>query len=118
MKEYDILSDAEKIIARHKIPKPKWLDRKSWNELSEETRYLWSRIEQLKEPVHEAYLEALRDEDWQRALELVLCAISKPMLPSVNRVLYPEHICRRREAEFANKAKNWLSEAERLLSSF
>jgi len=114
--EYDILSDTERILKRHKIPKPKSLPRQSWNELSYETKYLWNRIELLEKLVYEAYLEALEHEDWKRALELVLTSIGKPMLPSVSRVLYCEDVCRRNEAEFIAKAKEWIAEAEELLA--
>ena len=119
-KENNILSDAEKVLRRHRIPKPKkpkWICREHWLELSEETRYLWNRVQQLEKLVYEAYLEALRHEDWRRALELVLASIGKPILPSVSHVLYPKDVCRKNEAEFIAKAKEWIAEAEGLLGS-
>jgi len=100
--EYDILSDVEKMLRPQKVRKPRWLSREHWNELSEETRYLWNRVQQLDKMVYEAYLEALRHEDWRRALELVLLGITKPILP---------------DAKFRAKAKKWIAEVEGLLES-
>jgi len=100
MKKYDILSDADRIL-RSKTSKPRkpgWISRDRWNELGEEVKNLWNEIEYLGDAIYEAYLEAVRHEDWKRALEMVLLGFGKPILCD------------------ADKAKEWVAEAEGLLN--
>ena len=72
MEDYNIMDEAEAIATRHALRKADDVNvpDTEWAVMSDETKSLLIHIQQLIKSLEDASLEAVRQKDWERELEL------------------------------------------------
>lgn len=114
-KDYSILTEIGGIASRHDPDKPDIVSEADWVIVSHETKDLLIQIEQFKKPLEQAYRQAVRQRDWERALVLYQRFVGTPLLFGINPLICSEQESLENEAEFISRAKDWVTEIEELL---
>lgn len=111
---YSILAEAAQIASQHDLDKPDSVSDRDWAAASPEAKQLSKEIEPLVPRVENAYWEAVRERDWERALLLYQRLVFPPRLWT-SRGIYDDQVCDEYEAEFIARAREWIGEVEGLL---
>ena len=116
MKDYNILDDAEVMINQRSFEKPDFINitEGDWAVASCETKSLLMQLKRFERYLGNAYSEAVKLRDWERAFLLYERLVASPFLLSINPELYAERECRKREVEFIARAREWVAEVKEL----
>jgi hypothetical protein len=119
MEDYSILDEAKTIIDQRDFDKPDFINvaDADWAAANYETRSLLIQLKRFEWHLGNAYSEAIKLRDWERASLLYEVLLIRPCLLSINPELYAEQECRKREAEFIARAREWVAEVKGLWPS-
>jgi len=118
---YNILIEAEAVAAAvaaaYSRRKPDNIDIPDiqWEAASDETRSLLIHIQHLAKHLGEAYMEAEKQGNKEKASLLYHILATRPYLSSINPRINDLHECREKEAEFTESTRLWIKETKSTL---
>ena len=122
MESYDIQNEIDSILEEsiNRTGKPDYWSDIDWNDLPVEARLLKVIIDRLDGEILPEFKRAFQGENWKRALFLYMSWRGKPWLPIKHLALDDSMIVSFDQSEldeYINAAREWVIEAEGLLSN-
>ncbi len=117
MKRKNVLDQAQRILDQCSLKKPEFLNvpQDEWDIAQPETKHLLLQIERMRQPLENAYWQAVEREDWYRALIVYQRMFSHPYPPSISPLLHSKRECKEREGRFVSQTNEWLTDIKDLL---